>query len=85
MSYQIALHSDTDNLHYHFSFVEKKPNFKYNNKIDYRREFKIEKKDMNFTEELFVQAHNKFLVGMLGNFVNRNLSFIIYNFNNNVN
>lgn len=35
-----------------------------------------EKKDMNFTEELFVQAHNKFLVGMLGNFVNRNLSFI---------
>ena len=35
-----------------------------------------EKKDTNFTEELFVQAHNKFLVGMLGNFVNRNLSFI---------
>ena len=34
------------------------------------------KKDMNFTEELFVQTHNKFLVGMLGNFVNRNLSFI---------
>ena len=35
-----------------------------------------EKKDTNFTEELYVQAHNKFLVGMLGNFVNRNLSFI---------
>ena len=35
-----------------------------------------EKKDTNFTEEIFVQAHNKFLVGMLGNFVNRNLSFI---------
>lgn len=35
-----------------------------------------EKKDMNFTEELLVQTHNKFLVGMLGNFVNRNLSFI---------
>lgn len=35
-----------------------------------------EKKDMNFSEELFIQAHNKFLVGMLGNFVNRNLSFI---------
>ena len=35
-----------------------------------------EKKDMNFTEELFAQAHNKFLVGSLGNFVNRNLSFI---------
>lgn len=35
-----------------------------------------EKKDTNFTEELYAQAHNKFLVGMLGNFVNRNLSFI---------
>ena len=35
-----------------------------------------EKKDLNFTEELFIQTHNKFLVGMLGNFVNRNLSFI---------
>lgn len=39
-----------------------------------------EKKDMNFTEELYVQAHNKFLVGMLGNFVNRNLSFITKKF-----
>ena len=44
MSYQIALHSDTDNLHYHFSFIEKKPNYNYDNKIDYRRELKIDKK-----------------------------------------
>ena len=35
-----------------------------------------ETKDMNFTLEDFVQVHNKFLVGMFGNFVNRNLSFI---------
>lgn len=35
-----------------------------------------EKKDVNFTKSDLIQAHNKFLVGTLGNFVNRNLSFI---------
>lgn len=35
-----------------------------------------EKKDTNFTKEDLIQAHNKFLVGVLGNFVNRNFSFI---------
>lgn len=35
-----------------------------------------EKKDVNFTKTDLIQAHNKFLVGVLGNFVNRNLSFI---------
>ncbi len=35
-----------------------------------------EKKDVNFTKSDLIQAHNKFLVGVLGNFVNRNLSFI---------
>jgi methionyl-tRNA synthetase len=35
-----------------------------------------EKKDVNFSEEDLVQTHNKFLVGVLGNFINRNLSFI---------
>lgn len=32
--------------------------------------------DMNCSIEDIIQTHNKFLVGMLGNFVNRNLSFI---------
>ncbi len=32
--------------------------------------------DMNCSLDDIVQTHNKFLVGMLGNFVNRNLSFI---------
>ncbi len=32
--------------------------------------------DMNCSLEDIVQTHNKYLVGMLGNFVNRNLSFI---------
>ena len=35
-----------------------------------------EKKDVNFSLEDYATIHNKFLVGVLGNFVNRNLSFI---------
>lgn len=35
-----------------------------------------EKKDVNFVLEDYITIHNKFLVGVLGNFVNRNLSFI---------
>lgn len=35
-----------------------------------------ETNDMNCSMEDIIQTHNKFLVGMLGNFVNRNLSFI---------
>ncbi|MDO5569467.1 MAG: methionine--tRNA ligase [bacterium] len=39
-----------------------------------------EKKDVNFSYSHLIQSHNKFLVGILGNFVNRNLSFIIKKF-----
>lgn len=35
-----------------------------------------ETNDINCSLEDIIQTHNKFLVGMLGNFVNRNLSFI---------
>ena len=28
MFYQLALHTDTDNLHFHFSFMEKQPNYR---------------------------------------------------------
>ncbi len=35
-----------------------------------------ETKDVNFSFDDFVQNHNKFLVGVFGNFVNRNLSYI---------
>ena len=35
-----------------------------------------EKKDVNFSSEDLILAHNKFLVGVIGNFINRNLSFI---------
>ena len=35
-----------------------------------------ESNDMNCSLTDIIQTHNKFLVGMLGNFVNRNLSFV---------
>ena len=39
-----------------------------------------ETKDTNCSLDDMVLTHNKFLVGMLGNFVNRNLSFILKKF-----
>ena len=40
-----------------------------------------ETKDSSCSIEDIIQDHNKFLVGVLGNFVNRNLSFIFKKFN----
>ena len=43
-----------------------------------------ETKDINFTLNDFIQIHNKFLVGVFGNFVNRNLSYINKKFDGNI-
>ena len=49
MSYQFALHTDQDNLHFHLSFCEKKPNYRVNNKkIDYRHAGKLTQKELGF-------------------------------------
>lgn len=49
MSYQISLHTDTDNLHFHFSFCEKKPNYRCtDNTIKYRNKGKLTNKELNF-------------------------------------
>lgn len=40
-----------------------------------------ERKDSNFTFEILEQLHNKCLVGEYGNFVNRNLAFLVKKFN----
>lgn len=40
--------------------------------------------DMNCSIDDIIQTHNKFLVGMLGNFVNRNLAFINKKFNGEI-
>ena len=39
---------------------------------------------MNCSIDDIIQTHNKFLVGMLGNFINRNLSFIKKKFDGNI-
>lgn len=43
-----------------------------------------ETKDINFSLDDFVQVHNKFMVGVFGNFVNRNLSYINKKFDGNI-
>lgn len=49
MSYQFALHTDQDNLHFHLSFCEKKPNYIVSkNKIDYRHAGKLTQKELGF-------------------------------------
>lgn len=43
-----------------------------------------ETKDINFSLDNFAQIHNKYLVGVFGNFVNRNISFINKKFEGNI-
>ena len=39
MAYNLSIHTDTDNLHVHFSFIEKKPNYIFTNNFYYDRVF----------------------------------------------
>lgn len=50
MSYQFSLHTNTDNLHFHLSFTEKKPNYKRtsNKELVYRHAGKLEQKELGF-------------------------------------
>lgn len=49
MSYQFALHTDQDNLHFHLSFAEKKPNYKsYGKKLQYRNAGLLSQKELAF-------------------------------------
>lgn len=60
MFYQLALHTDTDNLHFHFSFMEKEPNYIYSkNKIDYRRTGKLEQSSIDFLKAQIVHTIEK--------------------------
>lgn len=94
MSYQIALHSDTDNLHYHFSFIEKKTNFKYIDKVGYRRKLKINENDINFLKNQIVhyiekekiytsllKETNKDIDKLKKNFDNKEKCFVLKNKN----
>ena len=49
MSYQFSLHTNTDNLHFHISFCEKKANFRYkDNSIKYRIKGTFTQKELNY-------------------------------------
>jgi len=50
MSYQFSLHTNTDNLHFHLSFTEKKPNYKKtsNKELVYRHAGKLDQKELGF-------------------------------------
>ena len=48
MAYNLSFHTDTDNLHIHFSFIEKEPNYLgTNNKISYRRKGKLTQEEID--------------------------------------
>lgn len=49
MSYQVALHTDTDNYHFHIAFIEKKPNYINSlNQLTYRKKGLFSRKELNF-------------------------------------
>ena len=41
MAYNLSVHTDTDNLHVHFSFMEKNPNYIIGDKVSYRKKGKL--------------------------------------------
>ncbi len=60
MFYQLALHTDTDNLHFHFSFMEKQPNYIYSkNKIGYRRSGELSQTEIDFLKNQVIHTIEK--------------------------
>lgn len=50
--YQMSLHTNTKNYHFHIAFLEKQPNYRdYNNVLNYRRKGKIPQKAINFLKQ----------------------------------
>lgn len=56
MLYQASLHTDTDNLHFHYSFIEKTKNFKYDKYIDYKKSGKISLKNIGYLKSLIIHT-----------------------------
>ena len=70
MAYNLSFHTDTDNLHAHISFIEKKPNYIYGNKkIGYRRKGQLTQDEINFmkNEVVFAVERKKYLTPMIIN------------------
>ena len=60
MFYQLALHTDTDNLHFHFSFMEKVSNYEYTkNKVSYRRTGELSQNEIDFLKAQVVHTIEK--------------------------
>lgn len=60
MFYQLALHTDTDNLHFHFSFMEKEPNYEYTkNKVGYRRTGELSQSEIEFLKAQVIHTIEK--------------------------
>ena len=68
MAYNLSFHTDTDNLHAHVSFIEKKPNYILsNNKLAYRRKGKLTQEEIDFmkNEVVFAVERKKYLNPMI--------------------
>lgn len=68
MAYNLSFHTDTDNLHAHVSFIEKKPNYILsNNKLGYRRKGKLTQEEINSmkNEIVFAVERKKYLNPMI--------------------
>ena len=68
MAYNLSLHTDTDNLHIHFSFIEKEPNYICSNKkVNYRRKGQLSQEEIDFLKNEVVIAveRSRFLSPMI--------------------
>lgn len=60
MFYQLSLHGNTKHLHFHFSYMEKEPNYIYSkNKVGYKRKGKISKEEMDFLKNQIIHTIEK--------------------------
>ena len=59
MNYQASLHLNTDNPHFHLAFIEKEPNYKYKQKIGYRRLLLFDNKDINYLKNMMIHTIEK--------------------------
>ena len=75
MSYQVALHTNTDNYHFHLSFIEKEPNYICDSgKISYRRKGVLSKKEKDFLKREIlhtIDRHREFTPLVISN--NKNI------------
>ena len=66
MSYQFALHTNTDQTHFHISFAEKQPNYKSHDKISYRYKGQLTKEELRYFKNIILHAiHGEKISGPL--------------------